>query len=149
MAPEMIQNGTHNHTLDVWCLGILLYELIHGHAPFTGQSIKEISEKIMKRKIMFRKDISPELKDLILSILRIDANERIPLVKVFIHPWVKSFEKKYGLNQTLSPKKQRPQTAASENKQQYFPAKPKQNDAVMSISSSKKFSGNKTSVSFK
>jgi serine/threonine protein kinase len=30
MAPEMIQNLPHNHTLDVWCLGILLYELVHG-----------------------------------------------------------------------------------------------------------------------
>lgn len=34
MAPEMIQNLPHNHTLDVWCLGILLFELVHGHAPF-------------------------------------------------------------------------------------------------------------------
>jgi len=34
MAPEMIANGSHNHTLDVWCLGILLYEMLHGHAPF-------------------------------------------------------------------------------------------------------------------
>jgi ribonuclease HII len=30
MAPEMIQNQAHNHTLDVWSLGILLYELVHG-----------------------------------------------------------------------------------------------------------------------
>ena len=34
MAPEMLQNTPHNHTLDVWCLGILLYELVHGQAPF-------------------------------------------------------------------------------------------------------------------
>lgn len=34
MPPEMIENGFHNHTLDVWSLGILLYELLHGHAPY-------------------------------------------------------------------------------------------------------------------
>ena len=43
MAPEMIQNQAHNHTLDVWSLGILLYELVHGKAPFTGQNPREIS----------------------------------------------------------------------------------------------------------
>jgi len=35
MAPEMIQNLSHNHNLDIWCLGILLFELVHGGAPFT------------------------------------------------------------------------------------------------------------------
>lgn len=35
MAPEMITGIPHDHRLDIWCLGILLYELVHGHAPFT------------------------------------------------------------------------------------------------------------------
>jgi len=26
MAPEMISNKPHNHTLDIWCLGVLLFE---------------------------------------------------------------------------------------------------------------------------
>lgn len=36
MAPEMITNKSHNQMLDVWSLGILLYELCHGRAPFRG-----------------------------------------------------------------------------------------------------------------
>ena len=36
MAPEMINHRQHNHQLDVWALGILLYELVHGNAPFRG-----------------------------------------------------------------------------------------------------------------
>ena len=50
MCPEMIINGSHNHTLDIWCLGIFLYELLHGHAPFQGPSFSTISERIMKGK---------------------------------------------------------------------------------------------------
>jgi serine/threonine protein kinase len=29
MAPEMLKHEPHNHMLDVWSLGILLYELCH------------------------------------------------------------------------------------------------------------------------
>lgn len=36
MAPEMINRREHNQMLDVWALGILLYELVHGEAPYRG-----------------------------------------------------------------------------------------------------------------
>jgi serine/threonine protein kinase len=37
MSPEMINKLSHNHTVDVWALGILLFELCHGKAPFRGE----------------------------------------------------------------------------------------------------------------
>lgn len=43
MAPEMISSKPHTHLVDVWSLGILLFELCHGKAPFRGdqQKIKQ------------------------------------------------------------------------------------------------------------
>lgn len=58
MAPEMIQNEYHDHTLDVWSLGILLFELFHGNAPFTGPNPKAIGQKILGRNIKFKKTAS-------------------------------------------------------------------------------------------
>jgi serine/threonine protein kinase len=98
MAPEMIQNQAHNHTLDVWSLGILLYELVHGRAPFTGQNPRDISEKIMKGVVRFKPGVTDDYKDLVNKILKYEPSERIPLIKVFDHPWVKHFEKKYNLS---------------------------------------------------
>lgn len=46
MAPEMIKNEYHNYTLDIWCLGILLYELLHGTPPFKGKTDKEKTKNI-------------------------------------------------------------------------------------------------------
>ena len=105
MAPEMIQNKAHNHTLDIWSLGILLYELCHGRAPFTGVHPREISGKIMRGVIRFKPGLSEEYKDLVNSILKYEPTERIPLIKVFDHPWVRNFEKKYGLSKAPPPKK--------------------------------------------
>jgi len=38
MAPEMLNNGKHDFSLDIWSVGILLYELLHGYAPFPGKT---------------------------------------------------------------------------------------------------------------
>lgn len=37
MAPEILQrNEQHDYTVDIWAMGILLFELIHGYAPFSS-----------------------------------------------------------------------------------------------------------------
>ena len=100
MAPEMIQNKNHDHTLDIWSLGILLYELVHGRAPFTGAHPREISDKIMRGQIRYKPGLSNDYKDLVNKLLVYETTERLPLIKVFDHPWVKNFEKKYNLSKT-------------------------------------------------
>ena len=107
MAPEMIQNKNHNHTLDIWSLGILLYELVHGRAPFTGVHPREISDKIMRGQIRFKPGLSNEYKDLVNKILVYETSERLPLIKVFDHPWVKNFEKKYNLSKQPTKKEKK------------------------------------------
>lgn len=103
MAPEMINNQPHNHTLDIWALGILLYELVHGRAPFTGAQPREIGEKIRRGVVRFKPSVTEDYKDLVLQLLQQKPAERIPLIKVFDHPWVKGFEKKYNLSRTPPP----------------------------------------------
>jgi serine/threonine protein kinase len=34
MAPEMIKQTGHNKTIDYYCLGVLLYEMIAGIPPY-------------------------------------------------------------------------------------------------------------------
>lgn len=46
--PEMINKKGHNHTLDVWSLGILFYEMLAGESPFKGGYSLDIYNKILK-----------------------------------------------------------------------------------------------------
>lgn len=38
MAPEMIKSQSTNYKLDIWCLGVLLYEMVQGKPPFNGRN---------------------------------------------------------------------------------------------------------------
>ncbi len=48
MAPE-IANGRYGKEIDVYALGILLYELLTGHVPFEGESVGEVLMKHLDR----------------------------------------------------------------------------------------------------
>ncbi len=34
LSPEMIMGTGHNEKIDIWGIGILMYELLHGKPPF-------------------------------------------------------------------------------------------------------------------
>lgn len=51
----------------------------------------------MRGAIRYKPGVSSEYKDLVNSILKYETTDRLPLIKVFDHPWVKNFEKKYNL----------------------------------------------------
>ena len=53
MAPEIFEGRKYNHKVDIWALGILLYEMIHGHSPFRGKAVGEIWKRIKRNKLNF------------------------------------------------------------------------------------------------
>ena len=99
MAPEMIKGKAHDERLDIWCLGVLLFEMLHGHAPFGGKSDKEKCANILKSNgLKFDSMISKEAVDLIRQILKPVAADRISMDGIFRHPWMKKFEKVYNMD---------------------------------------------------
>ena len=82
--PEWIQSGEYfGNPATVWSLGVLLYDMVCGDIPF------ETDEDICKEEVIFRKEISKECKDLILSCLTVKQEDRICLESVLSHPWMK------------------------------------------------------------
>ena len=51
MSPELVNNKQYNYNIDIWALGILLYEMIHGKSPFKPKEKYEI-KKLKKMKYL-------------------------------------------------------------------------------------------------
>ena len=66
----MVFEKDYNYKIDVWGLGILLYELLHGYAPFKARSLDDIKEKISKGYYEINNGFSNELKTLIIDLLQ-------------------------------------------------------------------------------
>ncbi|CAD8085592.1 unnamed protein product [Paramecium primaurelia] len=96
MAPEMLHNKPHDYRVDIWALGILLYELLHGNAPFTKAHFAK--ENIQNLNIKFSQSVSSQAKDLITQILQHDPKKRMSMNQIFAHQWLQSNAEEFGMD---------------------------------------------------
>ncbi|KAI8827101.1 kinase-like domain-containing protein [Fimicolochytrium jonesii] len=75
------------YAMDIWALGVSLYCLTHGRAPWEDESVVLLYEKIASGALDICDDLSPNLKDLLTRMLRKNPDERISLQDVKQHPW--------------------------------------------------------------
>ena len=94
LPPEMVTETGHNEKADIWCIGVLLFELMTGKVPFEGNDYTSVKYNIMKLNISWPSDIDPDVKDLISKILKKNPNDRLPIEKILSH----SFFTKYFPN---------------------------------------------------
>ena len=87
MAPEIITRNGYNHKSDLWSVGIILYEMIHGYTPFDVTNFIDLIKEIKKTNIEINYQVSDECKSLILSLCKVNPQERIEWNLFFKHKW--------------------------------------------------------------
>lgn len=76
--------------VDVWCLGIVLYCLLHAGFPYEYKKrIAAIRQWNLHPSIQFLPSVSESAQDLIKKMLEIDPEKRIGMNQVLKHPWLK------------------------------------------------------------
>lgn len=102
-APEVLRQAMNSHpndgydeSCDLWSLGVILYAMLSGKAPFQSYS-QEISASMVMQRIKegeFRMTggswnaISAKAKDVIKGLLTVDSHERMSMAQLIDHPWV-------------------------------------------------------------
>ena len=87
LAPEIIKEQGHDEKVDIWCIGVLLFELITGNVPFQGNDIDTLKDNILHLKISWPKEINVDAKSLIKKILKSDPAARISLEEMLVQPF--------------------------------------------------------------
>lgn len=90
VAPEIAMKQPYDEKVDVWSIGVLLYEFLVGNPPFDAPSQDATFNRIVSVDLKFPSDpsIADDARDLIRKFLVRKPSLRIPLKDVANHPWV-------------------------------------------------------------
>ncbi len=79
-SPEQVWGQILDNRSDIYALGVVLYEMVSGHRPFTGRTLPELTQAIvggtLRPPSTYDPEISNELEKIILKAMARNRDER-------------------------------------------------------------------------
>lgn len=91
MAPEKLLNQKYDARIDLWSVGIIMYECLFGRTPFLNPSAKFMLDFMTKRtpiELPRNAAISPKCENLLFRLLKYNPDERIGFEDFFKHEFL-------------------------------------------------------------
>lgn len=91
MAPEILSKQRYGLAVDIWSLGITVFEMVCGYLPLQGETREELFQAISRGiiKIPFRLRLSFDCVDFINICLQQDWREsRANINELVVHPFL-------------------------------------------------------------
>ena len=106
LAPEIILSKGHDRTADLWALGVLVYELCTGYAPFSCDDPMEVYQLILECDYEFPRGTSKNMRDLVNKLLQHVPSKRLGATgqgteTVKMHKWFDGFDWSGMLNRSI------------------------------------------------
>jgi serine/threonine protein kinase/DNA-binding CsgD family transcriptional regulator len=82
LAPETLSGGEVDRRTDLYAAGVVLYELLAGRAPFTGDSLMAVASQILHAPVPALRDsnvrVPSALEQVVTRLLAKDPDQRFP-----------------------------------------------------------------------
>ncbi|XP_062928490.1 serine/threonine-protein kinase 33-like isoform X2 [Mobula hypostoma] len=92
MAPEIINNYDYSQQCDLWSIGIIMYTLLCGQAPFTATTSEELYQEIKKGELDFSHSSLMSLSEsghcVLKGLLIVDPAHRMTASELLNHHWI-------------------------------------------------------------
>jgi len=90
IAPEILRRN-YGPACDIWSTGVILFVLLAGYPPFSGDDDQEIIANVQTGKYSldpaYWRGISEEAKDLVRKMMEVDVKKRLTASQALQHPW--------------------------------------------------------------
>ncbi|XP_076784219.1 serine/threonine-protein kinase Sgk1 isoform X1 [Arvicanthis niloticus] len=77
LAPEVLHKQPYDRTVDWWCLGAVLYEMLYGLPPFYSRNTAEMYDNILNKPLQLKPNITNSARHLLESLLQKDRTKRL------------------------------------------------------------------------
>ena len=86
-SPEMLLNKGYDTRVDIWAIGVLIFELLSGEPPFKKDT-HSIEDNIINLRINWPNKMNLLGKNLISKILKVNPEGRLNLVEILQHKFI-------------------------------------------------------------
>lgn len=77
LAPEVLRKEPYDRAVDWWCLGAVLYEMLHGLPPFFNTDVAQMYENILHQPLQIPGGRTVAACDLLQGLLHKDQRQRL------------------------------------------------------------------------
>uniref|UniRef100_H3C927 Serine/threonine-protein kinase Sgk1 n=2 Tax=Tetraodon nigroviridis TaxID=99883 RepID=H3C927_TETNG len=91
LAPEVLQKQAYDRTVDWWCLGSVLYEMLYGLPPFYSRNTAEMYNNILHKSPVLKPNVSNAGRELLEGLLQKDRARRLGVKDDFLELKFHSF----------------------------------------------------------
>lgn len=92
MSPQVIEN-LYDLSADIWSCGVMLYILLSGRAPFSGDTAEAVMQQARRGNYSLSGDdwyyISENAKDMIRGMMAFDPKDRWKASEALSHTWIR------------------------------------------------------------